>query len=155
MNRELGTSANGLPGSLRYQRPVLQASMSTRSSPIVNGNGSANLDYINGHGALPDSPALAAPPPSTMSKKGKAGSNQKPQDDQRKTEKLLAARINELEQNTKGDKEQEAEIGMPVPLFPSRSTASAIWSSRSACLIRGTRVTPVFHHHISFMYSPA
>ncbi|KAL8872955.1 MAG: hypothetical protein Q9174_001504 [Haloplaca sp. 1 TL-2023] len=88
--------------------------MSTRSSPIVNGNGSANLDYINGHGALPESPALAPPPPSTMSKKGKAGSNQKPQDDQRKTEKLLAARINELEQNNKGEKDQEAEIEREV-----------------------------------------
>ncbi|KAL9580208.1 MAG: hypothetical protein Q9212_004636 [Teloschistes hypoglaucus] len=90
------------------------ASMSSRSSPATNGNGNANLDYINGHGALPDSPASTAPPPATHSKKGKTANTQKPQDDQKKTEKLLAARINELEQNTKGDKEQEAEIEREV-----------------------------------------
>lgn len=88
------------------------ASTSARSSPAVNGNGNANLDYINGHGALPDSPASAVPPPAAPARKGKPSTTQKPQDDQKKTEKLLAARINELEQNTKGDKEQEAEIGM-------------------------------------------
>ncbi|KAL8909159.1 MAG: hypothetical protein Q9171_005164 [Xanthocarpia ochracea] len=87
---------------------------SARSSPAVNGNGSANVDYINGHGALPDSPASAVPPPAAATKKGKPATNQKPQDDQKKTEKLLAARINELEQNTKGDKEQEAEIDREV-----------------------------------------
>lgn len=98
--------------SVTAQPPA--ASMSSRSSPAVNGNGNANLDYINGHGALPDSPASAVPPPATHSKKSKAANTQKPQDDQKKTEKLLAARINELEQNTKGDKEQEAEIGMSI-----------------------------------------
>ncbi|KAL9594121.1 MAG: hypothetical protein Q9179_005538 [Wetmoreana sp. 5 TL-2023] len=92
----------------------LAASMSARSSPVVNGNGNANLDYVNSHGSLPESPASAAPPPAPASKKGKPPSNQKPQDDQKKTEKLLAARINELEQNTKGDKEQEAEIEREV-----------------------------------------
>ncbi|KAI4106581.1 MAG: hypothetical protein L6R37_002082 [Teloschistes peruensis] len=90
------------------------ASMSSRSSPATNGNGNANLDYINGHGALPDSPASTAPPSATHSKKGKTANPQRPQDDQKKTEKLLAARINELEQNTKGDKEQEAEIEREV-----------------------------------------
>ncbi|KAL8714660.1 MAG: hypothetical protein Q9220_001609 [cf. Caloplaca sp. 1 TL-2023] len=94
------------------------ASTSARSSPAVNGsvnaNANANLDYINGHGTLPDSPASAIPPPVAPSKKGKTLSGQKPQDDQKKTEKLLAARINELEQNTKGDKEQEAEIEREV-----------------------------------------
>lgn len=88
------------------------ASTSTRSSPAANGSGNANLDYINGHGNLPDSPASAVTPPAAAPKKGKNSSTQKPQDDQKKTGKLLAARINELEQNTKGDKEQEAEIGM-------------------------------------------
>ncbi|KAL9597798.1 MAG: hypothetical protein Q9219_004925 [cf. Caloplaca sp. 3 TL-2023] len=94
------------------QPPV--ASASTRSSPPMNGNGNMNMDYISGHGALPDIPASTAPPPSAAPKKGKGSSNQKPQDDQKKTEKLLAARINELEQNTKGDKEQEAEIEREV-----------------------------------------
>lgn len=83
-------------------------SASARSSPAVNGNGN---EYINGHGTLPESPASAVQPSNTAPKKGKGSSAQKPQDDQKKTEKLLAARINELEQNTKGDKEQEAEIG--------------------------------------------
>ncbi|KAL8672965.1 MAG: hypothetical protein Q9168_002598 [Polycauliona sp. 1 TL-2023] len=91
--------------------PPPTASTSTRSSPAVNGNGIASLDYTNGHSALPDSPASAVPP---ATKKGKPSTNQKPQDDQKKTEKLLAARINELEQNTKGDKEQEAEIDREV-----------------------------------------
>ncbi|KAL8750333.1 MAG: hypothetical protein Q9184_006461 [Pyrenodesmia sp. 2 TL-2023] len=80
----------------------------------MNGNGNLNLDYINGHGNLPDSPASAAAPPIAAPKKGKNSSTQKPQDDQKKTEKLLAARINELEQNTRGDKEQEAEIEREV-----------------------------------------
>ncbi|KAL8787841.1 MAG: hypothetical protein Q9213_002028 [Squamulea squamosa] len=86
------------------------ASTSARSSPAVNGNGSGNLDYINGHGALPDSSASTVPPPAVTTKKGKPSTNQKPENDQKKTEKLLAARINELEQNTKGDKELDAEI---------------------------------------------
>ncbi|KAL8752449.1 MAG: hypothetical protein Q9199_005741 [Rusavskia elegans] len=94
--------------------PPPTASTSARSSPAVNGNGHANLNYINGHGALPDSPASAVPPPAATTRKGKPSTNQKPQDDQKKTEKLLAARINELEQNTKGDKEQEAEIDREV-----------------------------------------
>lgn len=94
--------------------PTPTASTSARVAPAINGNGNgnANLDYINGHGALPDSPASAGPPPAAATRKGKPSANQKPQDEQKKTEKLLAARINELEQNTKGDKEQEAEIGM-------------------------------------------
>ena len=100
------------------QPPITSAS--ARSSPAVNGNGNTNLDYINGHGTLPDSPASAAPQPNAVSKKGKSTSGQKPQDDQKKTEKLLAARINELEQNTKGDKEQEAEIGTFVVAHMSR-----------------------------------
>ncbi|KAL9002297.1 MAG: hypothetical protein Q9188_004772 [Gyalolechia gomerana] len=93
------------------QPPMTSAS--ARSSPAVNGNGSTN-DCINGNGTFPDSPVSAAPPPNTAPKKGKGSSTQKPQDDQKKTEKLLAARINELEQNTKGDKEQEAEIEREV-----------------------------------------
>ncbi|KAL9634363.1 MAG: hypothetical protein Q9204_003033 [Flavoplaca sp. TL-2023a] len=96
--------------------PTPTASTNARVAPVVNGNGNgnANLDYVNGHGALPDSPASAGPPPAAATRKGKPSANHKPQDDQKKTEKLLAARINELEQNTKGDKEQEAEIDREV-----------------------------------------
>ncbi|KAI4141903.1 MAG: hypothetical protein LQ341_003388 [Variospora aurantia] len=90
------------------------SSTSARSSPAMNGNSNMNLDYINGHGGLPDSPVSTVPPPAVTPKKGKNSSTQKPQDDQKKTEKLLAARISELEQNTKGDKEQEAEIEREV-----------------------------------------
>lgn len=91
--------------------PAPTAPTSARSSLAMNGNGNTNLDYINGHGNLPDSPASTVLPPAAAPKKGKIAPTQKPQDDQKKTGKLLAARINELEQNTKGDKEQEAEIG--------------------------------------------
>ena len=82
----------------------LTASASSRSSPAVNGN--ASLDYINGHGDLPDSPVsnvASAPPPA---KKGK-----KKTTDPNETSKLLAAKINQLELDAVGEREQELEIG--------------------------------------------
>lgn len=109
------------------------ASTTARSSPAINGNGNTNLDYINGHGALPDSPASTAPPSATAPKKGKNSTTQKPQDDQKKTEKLLAARINELEQNTKGDKEQEAEIGTSSPVV-LRRIRQVHWRKKASTL---------------------
>ena len=116
---------------------------SARSSPAVNGNGSANVDYVNGHGALPDSPASAVPPPAATTKKGKPAANQKPQDDKKKTEKLLAARINELEQNTKGDKEQEAEIGMSCHFLP-------VWQGCGRCFIQSDGATRTTEGPISY-----
>ncbi|MCJ1261410.1 hypothetical protein MMC22_001274 [Lobaria immixta] len=86
------------------QPPI--ASPSVRSSPVVNG--SAALDYINGHGPLPDSPASSSAPVPPTSKKGKS----KKAADPNETGKLLAAKINQLELDAAGDKEQEAEIDM-------------------------------------------
>ena len=103
------------------------ASTSTASSPKVNGN--ANLDYINGHGALPDPSAASVPPATTSTKKGKNSGTQKPVDDKKNTSKLLAAKINELEHNTKSDKEQEAEIGSYAPM--SQSPNASYTYSRS------------------------
>lgn len=85
------------------QPPI--ASPNIRSSPVVNG--SAALDYINGHGPLPDSPASSSAPAPPTSKKGKT----KKATDPNETGKLLAAKINQLELDAAGDKEQEAEIG--------------------------------------------
>lgn len=82
------------------------ASPSTRSSPVVNGN--TALDYINGHGGLPDSPSSTAVPAPPAPKKGKG----KKAADPNETGKLLAAKINQLELDAAGDKEQEAEIGV-------------------------------------------
>lgn len=130
------------------QPPI--ASMSTRSSPVVNGNGSANLDYINGHGALPESPASAAPPSAATSKKAKAASNQKPQDDQKKTEKLLAARINELEQNTKGDKEQEAEIGMSIHTLSAQARQVRLARALALYSVEKLRAAPTFSFSFPF-----
>ena len=80
-------------------------SPSIRSSPAVNGN--AAVDYINGHGPLPDSPASSTAPAPPTSKKAKS----KKATDPNETGKLLAAKINQLELDAAGDKEQEAEIG--------------------------------------------
>ena len=81
---------------------------SSRSSSVVNGN--AALDYINGHGGLPDSPASTVAPPappaaSTKKTKGKKAI------DPNETGKLLAAKINQLELDAAGEKDQELEIG--------------------------------------------
>lgn len=88
------------------QPPI--ASPSIRSSPVVNS--SAALDYINGHGPLPDSPASSSAPVPPTSKKGKS----KKAADPNETGKLLAAKINQLELDAAGDKEQEAEIEREV-----------------------------------------
>ncbi len=69
--------------------------------------GQAAVDFINGHGTLPDSPASSAAPPPPAAKKGKG----KKAVDPNETGKLLAAKINQLELDAAGDKEQEAEIG--------------------------------------------
>lgn len=86
--------------------------------------GQAAMDFINGHGALPDSPASSSAPPPPAAKKGKG----KKAVDPNETGKLLAAKINQLELDAAGDKEQEAEIGgyiffsvTPVMLCASRN----------------------------------
>lgn len=86
--------------------------MSGRSSqaPLAPQNptaSNANLDYINGHGALPDTPA-AVPAPSTQT--GKKSKNKKAPD-ANDVGKALAAKINQLELDQAGEKDQELEIG--------------------------------------------
>ena len=82
---------------------------SSRSSSVMNGHPA--VDYINGHGALPDSPASGSTPISApvapVSKKTKA---KKPVDDNEKA-KLVAARLNQLEIGFAEEKDQELEIG--------------------------------------------
>ncbi|MCJ1397084.1 hypothetical protein MMC11_000276 [Xylographa trunciseda] len=77
-------------------------------------NGHAAVDYINGHGALPDSPASGSTPTSgpvaPVSKKTKA---KKPVDDNEKA-KLVAARLNQLELGAAEEKDQELEIEREV-----------------------------------------
>ena len=82
----------------------LTANASSRSSPAVNGN--TSLEYNNSHSDLPDSPGsnlTSAPPPPKKSKKKTTDPNE--------TSKLLAAKINQLELDAMGEKEQEQEIG--------------------------------------------
>ncbi len=78
------------------------SSTNSTSSPAAN----PSVDYINGHGTLPDAPAPTAPAAVTT-KKGKA----KKAPDANETGKLLAAKINQLELDAAGEKDQEAEIG--------------------------------------------
>ncbi|MCJ1377443.1 hypothetical protein MMC17_000538 [Xylographa soralifera] len=77
-------------------------------------NGHPAVDYINGHGALPDSPASGSTPTSApvapVSKKTKA---KKPVDDNEKA-KLVAARLNQLELGAAEEKDQELEIEREV-----------------------------------------
>lgn len=85
------------------------APTSSRSSSVVNG--STALDYINGHGGLPDSPASnATQPPAPAPPAAKKGKGKKATDSN-ETGKLLAAKINQLELDAAGEKDQEAEIG--------------------------------------------
>lgn len=81
-----------------------QASVAAQASTRP---GQAAMDFINGHGTLPDSsaPSSAPAPPATKKGKGKKAV------DPNETGKLLAAKINQLELDAAGDKEQEAEIG--------------------------------------------
>ena len=90
--------------------PTSQApNPSTGSRSLSTINNAPALDYINGHGNLPDPPApnpTPAPAPSTGKKaKGKKAA------DPSETGKLLAAKINQLELDAAGEKDQEAEIG--------------------------------------------
>ncbi len=90
--------------------PTSQAanpSASSRSSPALNN--APGLDYINGHGSLPDAPAFSAAPATAapLAKKGKG----KKAADPNETGKLLAAKINQLELDAAGEKDQDAEIG--------------------------------------------
>ena len=82
----------------------------TASRPTQAGNGNSSnpaLDYINGHGNLPDATPSGAPPAASTAKKSK----NKKAADPNETGKLLAAKINQLESDQAGEKDQEAEIG--------------------------------------------
>ena len=79
----------------------------SRSSPAVNNNTNPSLDYINGHGSLPDAPAANAAPAATTTKKGKTKKAADPTD----TGKLLAAKISQLELDQAGEKDQEEIVG--------------------------------------------
>ncbi|KAL9612817.1 MAG: hypothetical protein Q9167_002600 [Letrouitia subvulpina] len=81
---------------------------STSSRPSPNGN--ANSDYINGQGNLPEAPAATAGTAPSTAKKGKS----KKAADPNETSKLLAAKINQLEHDAAGEKDQEAEIEREV-----------------------------------------
>ncbi|KAL6716505.1 hypothetical protein ACLMJK_006072 [Lecanora helva] len=82
---------------------------STTSRSASANNNTASADYINGHGSLPDAPApnAAQAPVAPTTKKGKG----KKAADANETGKLLAAKINQLEQDAAGEKDQEVEIG--------------------------------------------
>ncbi|KAK0516575.1 hypothetical protein JMJ35_001178 [Cladonia borealis] len=93
-------------------RPTPQnpaASANAGSSPAGANNNPAQ-DYINGHGNLPDAPASNAVPAAPAGKKGK----NKKATDPSETGKLLAAKISQLELETAGEKDQEAEIEREV-----------------------------------------
>lgn len=89
------------------------ASQAPVASQATTRPGQAAMDFINGHGALPDSPASSSAPPPPAAKKGKG----KKAVDPNETGKLLAAKINQLELDAAGDKEQEAEIGRYKSFF--------------------------------------
>lgn len=82
-------------------------------NPRVTTNGTAAADYINGHAGLSDSPASVSTPQPPTSKKAKG----KKAADPSETGKLLAAKINQLELDAAGDKEQELEIGRLLLLY--------------------------------------
>lgn len=96
------------------------ASASSRSSPPGTSN-NPSLDYINGHGSLPDAPAPNAAPATSTAKKGKS----KKAVDPNETGKLLAAKINQLELDAVVEKDQEAEIGGYNFTHASRQTVLA------------------------------
>ena len=79
----------------------------TTSNPRITAHATAAADCSNGHAGLSDSPASASIPqlPTTKKAKGKKAA------DPNETGKLLAAKINQLELDAAGDKEQELEIG--------------------------------------------
>lgn len=82
------------------------------SNPRFTAHATAAADYSNGHAGLSDPPASAAIPQIPTSKKTKG----KKAADPSETGKLLAAKINQLELDAAGDKEQELEIGRCFPL---------------------------------------
>ena len=84
-------------------------------------NNNAALDYINGHGNLPDAPAPNAASAAPVAKKGK----NKKAPDPNETGKLLAAKINQLELDAAGEKDQEAEIGGYSSIHASRENVLA------------------------------
>ena len=98
---------------------------SSRSSSVMNGHPA--VDYINGHGALPGSPASTSTPTSApvapVSKKTKV---KKPVDDNEKA-KLVAARLNQLEIGFAEEKDQELEIGGSPSLGCKYCTLSRIF----------------------------
>lgn len=89
------------------------ASQAPIVAPATARPGQAAMDFINGHGTLPDSPASSSAPPPPAAKKGKG----KKAVDPNETGKLLAAKINQLELDAAEDKEQEAEIGGYTSIF--------------------------------------
>ena len=81
------------------------------SKPTSIANGNANSDFINGYGALPDSPASNnAPPAQQVPPVSKKTKGKKPIDPN-ETGKLLAAKIHQLELDAEGEKDQELETG--------------------------------------------
>ncbi|MCJ1340480.1 hypothetical protein MMC09_005776 [Bachmanniomyces sp. S44760] len=87
------------------------APTSSRSSSMVNGNAANSYKNV-GSGSL-DSPASSvpqAPPTAPIAKKGKG----KKAVDPNETSKLLAAKINQLENDAAGEKDQEIEIEREV-----------------------------------------
>ena len=94
-----------------------------RPSTAANDNNPA-LDYINGHGNLPDAPAPNAAPTAPAAPVPKKGKNKKAPDPN-ETGKLLAAKINQLELDAAGEKDQEAEIGGYSSTHASRENVLA------------------------------
>ena len=113
---------------------------SSRSSSVVNGN--AAVDFINGHGPLPDSPASATAPASQpavpLSKKSKG----KKAVDPNETGKLLAAKINQLELDAAGEKDHELEIG-ESPLLRTLDDTHVI-----ASLYSGPSISSFWTSHV-------
>ena len=72
-----------------------------------NAHGAAAAEHCSTHAGLSDTPASASVPQPPASKKAKG----KKAADPSETGKLLAAKINQLELDAAGDKEQELEIG--------------------------------------------
>ena len=80
---------------------------STTSRSSSTTNNAPSSEYINGHGNLPDASAPNPAPATSNTKKVKG----KKAADPSETGKLLAAKINQLELDAAGEKDQEAEIG--------------------------------------------
>lgn len=89
----------------------------TSSNPRITAHATAAADCSNGHAGLSDSPTSASIPPLPTAKKAKG----KKAADPNETGKLLAAKINQLELDAAGDKEQELEIGRLIFLYDFRN----------------------------------